>query len=76
MTGPTDAQRREIEDLEHHIATIHFLLDVLRIGLSNARTPQLAKRLDREIARQVERVAELKARRDALARQLGGKGRR
>jgi len=72
MAVPTPAQQREIEDLEDHMATINLLLDLLRALLADARTPKGAARLEREIARQVARLAALHARRDAIRRSFGG----
>lgn len=76
MTGPSAAQRRELHELEDHAATLSRTLSILRIGLRNARDRRTIRALDAEIAYTIDRLAEVQGRRDALARELGGKERR
>jgi hypothetical protein len=72
MTRPTDAQRRELAELEDHAATLSRTLAILRLGLANADERNTAQAIDSEIAYTIARLAEVQARRDALHRQLGG----
>lgn len=78
MTGPTAEQLTLLAELEHHAGSLSRLLGVLRTGLKNAKRAKDARTIraiNAEIAYTIERLAEVQARRDALNRQLGGKGR-
>ena len=74
MTKPTAAQSREMAELEDHIATVSETLSILRLGLDNARRSRdwrTTRAIDDKIRYFIRRMAELRARRDALARELG-----
>jgi hypothetical protein len=70
MVKPTAAQQREIAELEDHAATLGRLLDILRLGLHNARDPRTIREIEAEITYTIERLAEVQARRDRLRRDL------
>jgi hypothetical protein len=72
MTKPTDSQQRELRELEDHAATLSRTLDILRLGLGNARNPRTIRAIEVEMSYTIERLAEVQARRDALRRDLGG----
>lgn len=67
-----------IEEIEHHAATVNTYLDALRVGLKNAKRAgdrALIQKLHGEIEYYTNQLADLKARRAALAQRLKDKRR-
>ncbi len=70
MAKPTDDEARLISALEARAGTINRLLDILRIGLENARDCRLRHTIQREIDYQIRELAGVHAERDQLRRRL------
>jgi hypothetical protein len=64
---------REINDLENWIATVNEYLDALAREAQTARSLAQIRSIDLRTKAQLRRLASLKARRQALKKQLGGK---
>jgi len=74
MTKPTSTQIALLAEIEHHTASLDRLLDILEMGLQNAeatRDRHLARAINEEITYTIRQLAEVKARGDALRRDLG-----
>lgn len=75
MTKPTRDQERELNDIEQWIATVNEYLDILAHAAENADNRALLRVIDLKMQAQLRRLASLKARRQAIQKQLGGKER-
>ena len=73
LTKPTRSMEREINDIENWIATINEYLDDLARQAQHARSEPQLRSIELRTHAQLRRLASLKARRQALKRQLGGK---
>lgn len=71
----TSEDRALIEEIENHAATINRYLDTLKVALKNAKRVHdrdLVHSLGNEIDYYVKQLAELQARRAAIARRMRG----